>query len=227
MSEDRTVISKFKYRASRAVKDHAELLLAVHNKRNERSLQSLLAEQLVMSVAVVWEGFLTDLLITYAALDSRKASDSLRERILKSARERFGNEAAKTIRFALPKKLSKARIAALFDPKGWNFSFSTADLLSQRANELLVAQYAKKFTLDAEDMMFLQFLVTMRNYLGHRSPSSRDVLTEVIAKLGAGRNTPFHGVFTDVGSYLKKKDTVGNTRAVLIVNRLIEIADKV
>ena len=60
MSEDRKIVLKFKTHASRAVKNHSELVLAVHNKRNERSLETHLAEQLVMSVAVGWESFLTD-----------------------------------------------------------------------------------------------------------------------------------------------------------------------
>lgn len=226
MSEDRKIVLKFKSQASRAVQNYTELVLAVHNKRNEASLEALLAEQLVMSVAVGWESFLTDLLLTYAMLDSKKSMDSLQYRILNSIKDRYGSDAAKSIRFSIGKTLSKIRMAGLLDARGWNLSVKNAESLSQRANDLLAAQFAKKFTLVAEDMVFLDFLIALRNYLAHRSSASRTALKDTAARLEGGSNAALQGVLTNIGPYLRRKGSDGKTRAVVIVTRLIEIAEK-
>ena len=159
-------------------------------------------------------------------LDSTKAIHSLQDRILKSTKDRFGSDAAKSIRFSIEKTLSKARIAGLLDPKGWNFSEKNAESLSKRANELLAAQFAKKFALTAEDMTFLDFLISLRNYLAHRSAASRTALKTATTQLEGESNAALRGTVSNVGSYLKKKSSSGKTRAVVIVGRLVEIAEK-
>lgn len=226
MSEDRKIVLKFKTQAARATNNYLELVLAIHNKRNERSLEALLAEQLVMSVAVIWESFITDLLLTYATIDSYKAIRALRDRIIKSTKDRFGSEVSKRIRFSIRGKLGRQRIAALLDPKGWNFSDKNTESLSQRANELLAAQFAIRFTLSSDDTFFLDYLKSLRNYLAHRSRSSKTALKEAIAELKGNSNAFFVGTLSDVGVYLKRKGPDGKTRAVVIVNRLMEIAEK-
>ena len=226
MSEDRKIVAKFRAQASRAITNYDELVLAVHNKRNQQSLETLLAEQLVMSVAVAWEAFLTDLIITYLTLDANKGVKSLKDRIVSSVKDRYGTDAARILRFSVPKSLSKARVAGLVDPKGWNFSLATADSLSQKANDLLAGHYAKRFTLEADDSHFLDFLVSIRNYLGHRSDASRTALKDAISALGAGANASLNGALKDIGTYLKTKDESGKPRAVIVANRLIQIAGK-
>jgi hypothetical protein len=179
-----------------------------------------------MSVAVGWEGFLSELLLTYVMLDSKKAIDALRDRILKSTKERFGSDAAKSTSVLISKTLTKARVAGLLDPRGWNFSEKNAASLSQRANDLLAAQFAKKFTLAAEDMVFLDLVISLRNYLAHRSSASRTALKAAIAQLKGERNDPLRGTFNIIGPYLRWSGSDSNPRAVVIVNRLVEIAEK-
>lgn len=217
---------RFDERASRALHNHQELVMAVHNKRNQSALESLLAEQLVMSMAVAWEAFITDLLVTYVSMNPDPSIVALKTKILRSTSERFGPDAAKAVRFSFPKSITKARAAGLTDPKGWNISVNSAESLSKRANELLAAQHAKKFSLNADDSQLFDLTICIRNYLGHRSTSSRKTLKSAIAAITGDANSFLVGRFNDAGTYLKKKDSSGDTRAVFLVRQLIQIAHK-
>jgi hypothetical protein len=42
-----------------------ELVLAVHEKKRQQSLESMLAEHCVLGVAVMWEAFVHDLIVSY------------------------------------------------------------------------------------------------------------------------------------------------------------------
>ena len=121
--------------------------------------------------------------------------------------------------------MTKARATALVDPKGWNISLSSAGALSSRANELLIAQHAKKFSLNADDSDFINFTTLIRNYLSHRSDSSRQELKDAIDD-AKGTNAFLKDGFTNISVYLKSKDSNGDTRAILIIRRLIQIADQ-
>jgi hypothetical protein len=200
--------------------------MAVYNKRNQPSLESLLASQLVMSIAVAWEAFLTDLLITYVTLNPQPTIDSLKERIIRSTTDRFGSNAAKGIRFSFPRNLTKSHASGLTDPKGWNIPLNSAEALSHRANDLLAAQYAKKFSLNADDSNFIDLIICLRNFLSHRSSASRQELVKSIGSISGGSNSFLAGRFRDAENYLKFKANGTDTRAVLIVRRLVEIAQK-
>ena len=202
MSADRQVIKRFEKRVSRSKDNYDEFVMAVHNKRNQPSLESQLAEQLVMSVAVAWEAFITDLLIAYVTLDPKASIESLKSKISKSLNDKYGVDAAKAVKFSFPKSLTKARAAAFIDPKGWNIPLKSSEALSQRANELLSAQNAKKFSLNADDSHFLDFVICARNYLSHRSDASRQALKTAISQAG-GKNDFLASRFADIGTYLK------------------------
>ena len=69
------------------ISHHRELKIAIHNKRNEASLQSELAIQLALSLSVLWESFIHDILVAYILTDSARALCSLEERVRQSVQQ--------------------------------------------------------------------------------------------------------------------------------------------
>src|SRR4051812_13509950 len=103
------VVRKFSKRIALAIGYHRELLLAVHLKKHEAALQTMLAEQFVLNSAVLWEVFLHELLITYLTMDCVPFLKNLQTRVQQSVRERYGSEAFKTVAFNLPVTMSFAK----------------------------------------------------------------------------------------------------------------------
>lgn len=172
MPESTRVIDGFQKKVAEASAHHSELLLAVYGKRRQLSLETRLIEQFVMSIAVLWESFINDLIIAYVIEHPESCLRNIQERINQSISEKFGSLAAKKIRFIKLKKLSRAQALALIDPKGMNITAKTADNLSARANALLIASDARKFSLNAEDRVLIDLLLSIRNYLDHKSSMS-------------------------------------------------------
>src|SRR5215510_3318088 len=88
----------------------------------------------------------------------------------------------------------------------------------------LVAEFAKKFSLNKSDAQFIDFAVTLRNFLGHRNEASRKALKGSVSALSDPPNAIFKGQIRDVGTYLKTKDGAGTTRAIAFASRLIAIS---
>jgi hypothetical protein len=218
---------RFIKRLTQLVQQHRELLLAIHNKRNEASLETILSEQFLMAVAVLWEAFVNDLFIAYVTMKPETFLNSLEERINASVSEKFGSEAAKSIKLKLPESITRNKALALVDPKGWNIAFVSFEAMANRANQILAAAHAQKFALAAEDVQLLNLLVALRNYIGHRSLASRQSLKQALLAATDPANLPFTAQLRDIGSYLKFKNANGESRAILLARRLETIAGRI
>jgi hypothetical protein len=214
---------KFCARVEKSIAHHDELLAAVQGKLRQAALETMLSEQFAFNVIVLWEVFLSDLLVQYLSMSPSRYTKDLKGRLLQSVKEKFGHPTAQFLRFSPPNKISVAQTRAMVDPKEYNITITSADALSRRANELLEAKYARLFTLNAEFAQFVNYIIAVRNYLAHRSTSSRKQLKTAVAAL-QGPNQPLIGPVSKVGSYLKVRDQQNKTRSVLIAARLIELA---
>lgn len=203
------------------MRDFQELQLAVHEKRRQASLENRLAEQSAMTMAVLWEAYINDLFIAYIAAAPQHYIQQVISRMKQSLFEKFGH-GTKWVEFAPPDTISKVQVEKLLDPKGWNLTVTSAEKLSKTANQLLRGADAKKFSLEVNDRAFVDFLIGLRNYLGHRSKASRKILSEAIKALNpASPNAGLIGQSTSVGSYLKNG---APARVQIISDRLIAIA---
>lgn len=223
MSLSSREIDKFNRNLDILLSHHQELKLAIHNKKNEESLKSELVSQFILSVSVLWQSFMHDLLIAYILMDPSRAIESIKSRLSQSVESKFGAAVSKNTMFVKPKKLSRSTIIALLDPKGWNISVSTADKLSNKANDLLVSRYAIKFSLDSGNSEFFDYMVVFRNFLSHHSLGGRKELVEKINNLSDPVNNPLKGKFSQPGSYLKAIDN-NISRAEFIIERLRDIS---
>ncbi len=225
MSEPNEAIDRFEVRIEQALDYYSELLLAVHGKQRQAALETMLAEQCAMSLGVLWEAFIHDLLTAHVLKSPSAFRNDLISRLDQSIEGRYGNAVSKYVKFNSPKKPSKSQLTGMIDPKGWNITASSAEDLTKRANQFLPAVEAKKFSLDAEDSAFIDYLIGLRNYLGHRSTASRRIVANAIRAMhGSTKNAALSGQVTSVGGYLKVRVQPDATRAHLIGRRLIEIS---
>jgi hypothetical protein len=154
------------------------------------------------------------------------AVNNLKKRIDQSVSGKFGGKAAKCICFRVKSPISKKHIVALLDPKDWNITVRNAAELFSKANEVLVAEFARRFSLDKADAQFFDFAVSLRNYLGHRSDGSRAELKAALRGFLEAANAPLAAKLVNIGTYLKTKNSTGATRAVIFAQRLISISEK-
>ena len=219
----RQVVLKFQKRLDEAVHHHGELLHAVHNHKRQAALESLLAEQFAFTTTVLWEVFLSNVLIAYVSDDPSAFLADLRTRLTESVKGRFGAAAAKCVSLVPPAVIQPHRIPEWLDPKEWNISVSSAAKLASKANQLLPATAAKRFTLSGEDAALFDYTIALRNYLAHRSSGAKSSLKATVSAL-TGANAVLNAPPSRINLYLKSVVASGDTRAVVLARRLRDLA---
>jgi hypothetical protein len=225
MTLAREVVRKFDSALTTSIAAHREVLLAIDQKIRQASLESMLSEQFALSASVHWEVFLSDLLLAYVSEDPSTFLGGLERRIDQSIREKFGKAVRRSVEIRMPKTLRVAQTAAWVDPKDFNVTFASAEILTRRANDLISGQYAKRFSLDVDDIAFVDFVVALRNFLAHRSNAARSTLKTVVRGL-SGPNAALAGSVHSIGTYLKNRAGTGDSRAILMASRMKAIATK-
>lgn len=226
MSDRDKTVQRFVNQLNELLSHHGELKLAIHNKKNESTLENELVCQFVLQAAVLWESFQSDLLLTYIVMKPSKALKSLETRIRQSVGEKFGKGCRRATNFTRPSRPSRAVLEGLLDHRGWNLTVRNADKLSGRANDLLASRYAKRFSLERKDSEFYNYVVALRNYLSHYSSGARIELKKTIDALSDDSNHSLKAPISVIGRYLKSNTGNGTTRAELVVERIKDIARK-
>jgi hypothetical protein len=222
------VASRFQKQIQDLTRDFDELILAVHEKRRQASLETMIAEQTTLLVGVLWEAFVSDLLIAYVVKDPASCLKSFSERFRKSisSNDKFSG-ASRWITMKLPSSISHEQVERLLDPKGWNLGAASAQGLSELANQHLNAIDAKKFSLEADDRDFVDYLVSLRNYLSHRSSASRIKLASSASALKTGGvNSDLIGPTQVFSQYLKHLVRPARRRVNAIGDRVIEVSTR-
>jgi hypothetical protein len=213
----------FDRRANGLLRDYSEMLLAVHQKRRQASLETMLSEQTVMALAVYWESFLHDLIVAHIARRPKSCLEGYGDRIHKSVADKFPG-ASRWVSVGFPDAPTLVQLERLLDPKGWNIAVASAGSLRDLANLNLHASDARKFSLNAEDAAFFDFLHAMRNFLSHRSQGARRTLLQATrAMTPNSANADLRGPTQQVGTYLKQRTRLG-TRVNSIAARVLIIA---
>jgi hypothetical protein len=218
------VSARFQKRITDLLRDFDELILAVHQKHRQASLEAMIAEQTVMSTAVLWETFINDLIIAYVVQEPRSCLADSQNRLRQSVNDKFGG-ISRWVTVDLPVKINQAQAERLLDPKGWNIGATSAQALSELANRHLHGVHAKRFSLGADDRDFVDYLVSLRNYLSHRSSASRVQFGRRVQALAAGGpNERLVGATRHISSYLRERLAAGGTRVNIVGRRTVEIA---
>ena len=219
-------VAKFDNKLSALLSHHHELKLAIHNKRNEASLKNELVTQLALSLSILWESFLHDLIVSYILMRPHHTLTSLKLRIMQSVEGKFGEAVAKAVAFNSPSSLTRSKLLDLLNQRGWNITAASASKLADKANLLLAAPYAIKFSLDSEDSEFYDYSKGLRNYLGHTSDGAREVFKDTIGNLTETVNMPLKASLNQIASYLKAPAIDNQSRVEYIAHRLKTLANK-
>ncbi len=185
-----------------------------------------LAEQSLMVASVLWEGYVGDLFVAYINRDSSMLLGWLRGRIETSVKAKFGSETWNHVRLAFPKHLNKDAIYGLLDPDDKNLTFSSAKKMVQKAEEALVDDHARVFrSLSKVDEAVIDATKAMRNFVAHRSESSKKVMNEALGDnnlpncLRRGRQS-----IHNLGAHLKASHG-GRPRIIVHLGELRRIAN--
>jgi hypothetical protein len=220
------VRTRFQKRVSDLLRDYGEMLLAVQGKNRRASLESMLSEQAAMSLGVYWEAFVHDLFVAYVTRNPVNCVSDFKRRIEQNLTSKFALSVP-WVALRIPSRLTEKQVAKILDPKGWNVNATSARELREKANQFLHSTDARNFALDADDALFVDFLVAVRNYLAHRSANSRTELTAKIRQLDpAGNNAVLSGEPVRAALYLKRRVNTAETRVHSIGHRLADISAK-
>jgi hypothetical protein len=174
--------------------------------------RTFLVESTLLSAAVLWEGFVSDLFLAYINRDSSQFAVHLRLALTQAL---DGKAKAQRVidSFAaiqIPEHLSRSQISDLIDPRGGNITFRNYADLRAGAERFLTA--ANRQGIDgrpAPEQRTIDALIAVRNHLAHRSQQSYDTMNEVLHD-GALHTTGLRrgpNKVTKVGPWLKAQPT--------------------
>lgn len=205
-----------------SVKDEFLLQLAKIRHFHEAGLNSLtnqsdhstLTEQSLLSAAVTWEGFVSDMFIAFINRDATTFKAHLKKQFddhqKKDSTSRAVFGAFGTLNF--PAHLKRADVLSLANGSGANITFSTYQALESRARSWLVGPHVDKFTcFSAAQKQVVNAVIAMRNEIAHRSERSLDAMNEALdhdALAGTGLQRQGNKV-QKVGVWLKAKPVGG------------------
>ena len=178
------VVATFQQQVTMAHTNFDALVAAVAGQPRRLTMERLLAEQCVLTIAVRWEAFIHDLIIAYIETSPNTCVAFYKSKVEQSVEAKHKGFAA-WITVTVPTPLTRAKIEEMLDPEGRNVSAESASTLTKKANELLAAAYARKFSFTAADGGFLDFMIAVRNYLSHRSSGSMKILRKRLTEMSA------------------------------------------
>lgn len=192
------------------------------------SQRTFLTENSMLAAAVLWEGFISDLLVAYINRDSTRFSTHLRDALRHGLSDKQDTILTKYARLNIPAHLNKAEIQELVDANGNNITFSHFGALVDQTKSWLVPIDADRFRLrNQKEKSVINSLIAIRNHLAHRSERSHNAMNDA---LGVGALQPVglkrgQKKINSVGPYLKTIAPGKNvTRLELFINELKIIA---
>ncbi len=192
--------------------------------------RKIATENYILTIGVMFEGYVNDLVFAYANRDCSKVMQHL-ENSLRACLQTVPKAEAAFNKFGDFKHrdhLTKSDLKEILDPEGRNTSFPDFAAIEDRANQWLAPAHAQKFTnLNAQQRAVINAAIAARNNLAHRSKSSLDRLNVVfnagaLHPTGLKRNV---NLIQQAGHYLKARPNNGDSRAT-ILGRLLRNASE-
>jgi hypothetical protein len=188
--------------------------------------KSTLAEATLLRLAVLWEGFLSDLFVAYINRNSSKFSEHLEISLESQLQGKGGRIYNQFGTLNIPTHLTKDDIYEILDADGFNITFRSASEIRDKATKWLVEDDRNRVhSLAAQDDALINALYGLRNHLAHGSEGSSDRMNAALAA-GALHHTGFQRrakKISNVGSYLKSIQA-GESRLVQFIANIRAIA---
>jgi hypothetical protein len=199
---------------------------------------SLLAEQALVSLAVSFETFTSDLVVALICKDPelylRDLSESMKKSLLTA---RYSHFQIQHLIIGSPKTPSVSNLRQLIMADGDNLAFPEAKQLRDFLTKTVRPKYV--FMIDKEDEFFIDFIKVLRNACAHHSQSSMGVLNGRLKQARDDpkiKDTPICRALSqtanlsanNVGAYLKKRapGQGQKPRLEFIASRISDIAFK-
>lgn len=170
------------------------------------SQRTFMTENTLMAAAVLWEGFISDLLVAYINRDATRFRMHLKDALEHGLTTKQATILERYAPLNIPTHLSKAEIQELVDRSGNNITFSNFGALIDQTKVWLVQADADKFkSRSAKEKAVVNALIAVRNHLAHRSERSHRAMNETLS-LGVLQTTGLRRGqrnINHVGAYLK------------------------
>ena len=170
--------------------------------------QSFLVENIVLTAATFWEGFVHDLFVAYINRDSTQFVVHLQNAFDAHRSAKQTLIASHFVQLKFTTHLSVPMITSLLDNNGNNVTFSSYDAMKNGATKYLAASNAARINgLTALEGATINLWLALRNHIAHRSKRSREAMNDALQN-GALHGSPLQrGAGTKgvnhVGTYLK------------------------
>jgi hypothetical protein len=192
--------------------DFADAVKAVRDSFDEvaqsgvsQATKKLVAEQALLAAAVLWEGFLSDLVVAFVNRKPTKFVAHIEAQVSITSKDPLAKRALHILApKAVKAHLNVEEVRGILDDKERNLTFDEVAKMKETAGKLLEPTDAAGFlALEAADEAAVAASNALRNFLAHRSASSRTTLQDALASaslqadLRRGPNKVY-----DVGAYL-------------------------
>lgn len=170
--------------------------------------KKLVAEHSLLAAAILWEGFVSDLIVAYINRDSSGLAAHVASKTTQTSSDDVAKRAVSLGHTSLKLKphLTTAEVRALLDSRGFNITFKSTDDLKQKAGQWLATAHSAYFTgLSAAECSSIEAWHAIRNFLAHRSSSAKQRMQTALADadlpvaLARGATNKVN----DVGSFLR------------------------
>lgn len=168
--------------------------------------KTLLVEHTFLAAAVLWESFLSDLLIAYINRNAGRFAVHLKDALETELSPKQREIYSRYTTLAIPQHITKSDVVALIDANGNNITFSNFPAIEAAAAKWLVAAHAARVAGRSNlDKATINAAIAIRNHIAHRSQRSLTAMNVALAAgvfhntgRGRGPNAVRH-----VGSFLK------------------------
>lgn len=192
------------------------------------SQRTFLTENALLAAAVLWEGFISDLLVAYINRDSTRFATHIKDAMKSGLSDKQAIIFSRYGQLNIPSHLAKAEIEEIVDGNGNNINFSHFGALVDQAKSWLAQVDADRFkNRTARQKAVVNALIAVRNQLAHRSERSHLAMNNAL-EAGALHPTGLmrgQKKINHVGSYLKTIVTAQHvTRLEVFLSELQTIA---
>ncbi|MBU2360491.1 MAG: hypothetical protein KKB02_16435 [Alphaproteobacteria bacterium] len=188
-----------------------------------------LSASTMISVATLWESFISDLIVAYINRDPSQFAVHLQQALKQDMSDKQKQILNRYAPYRPPTSIDRSTITSLIDNNGNNITFSNAQALKKGAKRWVgTANMAGINALTTQQMAIIDLWIALRNHIAHDSERSKTALQSAVSH-GALHGTGLHRAKNAIhtpGVYLKSKHRrpIGNPRIEEILRHMQQIA---
>lgn len=188
----------------KALKDVEDTYAVASGSSMPTASKKLITEYSVLSAAVLWEGYISDLFVAYLNQDSSQFIAHLTPLISMTAEDAVAKRALSLATVKLKNHFTVADLRNVLDSRDYNVTFPSTAKLKEAAGKYLIPAHKSYFTgLAKGQCASIEAWRLVRNFLAHRSQLAKTEMQDALtaASLPAWFKRGKNEVH-DVGSFM-------------------------